>query len=563
MGVLDTTYTFTATDVVTSAKLNNVIDQTTFTATAITGTTLALLSGQLKVNTLGITSNELATNSVTPVKISVAGSTNNQVLTSNGTVASWQNTAAANFTNVKDFGAVGDGIVDDTTAIQNAFASGNSVFFPWGIYRCKDIVISGSKSAYCNGSIFKPAIGANWIFKLVGFRPQIFDAYFDGEEYVGNTGNIPIGLNNAGVIVGDNLLECELCVIQNCTWVNFAVCLIIGGNNTYSAAKGFITNCNFISYTQRGILLKKNALDFSFSNINIRSVLQIGTNGDIPKRGAIGFQHVGTATTSGKGGHLLNSVTCLNSEIGFQFTDSSLTTLQNCIGDGVAGAAYQISTTGSEHTDYIKFDNCFAGTAKIAYEITGTALKICVSNPTTIFSGVIPPWGGTDFFLTTGNYAVARDIHLQAGADLFVCGWFSDIYLNPFFAGTISFDSSDSLCVGADNVIGAGQTVYLTSGGNRNTEVLPFIAAKKGMIYGMHAQCGTASGAGQSFTYTSRVNSVDSGTNVVISGANVFAGSSNTITFFSQNDNVSIKLVTSGSAAQATHRVGLKVVYFG
>jgi len=71
MGVLDTTYTFTATDVVTSAKLNNVIDQTTFTSSAIaTGNnTLALSSGALKVNTLGITANELANDSVTTVKI--------------------------------------------------------------------------------------------------------------------------------------------------------------------------------------------------------------------------------------------------------------------------------------------------------------------------------------------------------------------------------------------------------------------------------------------------------------------------------------------------------------
>lgn len=72
MGVLDTTYTFTATDVVTSAKLNNVIDQTTFTSSAVaTGNTTLVVtaSGQLKVNTSGITSNELADNSVTTVKI--------------------------------------------------------------------------------------------------------------------------------------------------------------------------------------------------------------------------------------------------------------------------------------------------------------------------------------------------------------------------------------------------------------------------------------------------------------------------------------------------------------
>jgi hypothetical protein len=72
MGVLDTTYTFTATDVVTSAKLNNVIDQATFTSSAIaTGnTTLAVTaSGQLKVNTSGIGANELADDSVNTAKI--------------------------------------------------------------------------------------------------------------------------------------------------------------------------------------------------------------------------------------------------------------------------------------------------------------------------------------------------------------------------------------------------------------------------------------------------------------------------------------------------------------
>jgi len=70
MGVLDTTYTFTATDIVTSAKLNNVIDQTTFTSSAFSNTTLAInSSGQLRVNTSGITQLELADNSVITAKI--------------------------------------------------------------------------------------------------------------------------------------------------------------------------------------------------------------------------------------------------------------------------------------------------------------------------------------------------------------------------------------------------------------------------------------------------------------------------------------------------------------
>jgi len=76
MGVVNTTYTFSGTDTITSAKLNNIIDDTTFTSDAIQGTTLQVVSpGKLAVSAGGITSNELASGAVTQAKIAsnVAG----------------------------------------------------------------------------------------------------------------------------------------------------------------------------------------------------------------------------------------------------------------------------------------------------------------------------------------------------------------------------------------------------------------------------------------------------------------------------------------------------------
>jgi hypothetical protein len=71
MGVVNTTYTFSGTDTITSSKLNNIIDDTTFTSDAIQGTTLQVVSpGKLAVSAGGITSNELASQSVTPAKLS-------------------------------------------------------------------------------------------------------------------------------------------------------------------------------------------------------------------------------------------------------------------------------------------------------------------------------------------------------------------------------------------------------------------------------------------------------------------------------------------------------------
>ena len=87
MGAVDTTYTFTATDTITSAKMNNIIDQTTMTSSAIIGTTLEVASGQLKVRSQGITSNELGDNSVTTAKILDNNVTTAKILDANVTQA--------------------------------------------------------------------------------------------------------------------------------------------------------------------------------------------------------------------------------------------------------------------------------------------------------------------------------------------------------------------------------------------------------------------------------------------------------------------------------------------
>ena len=74
MGVVNTTYTFSGTDTITSSKLNNIIDDTTFTSDAIIGTTLAIASGKLKINSQGITSNEMGVGSVNPSATTFADS---------------------------------------------------------------------------------------------------------------------------------------------------------------------------------------------------------------------------------------------------------------------------------------------------------------------------------------------------------------------------------------------------------------------------------------------------------------------------------------------------------
>jgi hypothetical protein len=88
MGVVNTTYTFTSTDTITSAKMNNIIDETTFTGDAIQGTTLQVVSpGKLAVSAGGITSNELSSNSVVTAAITDSNVTTAKIADSNVTQA--------------------------------------------------------------------------------------------------------------------------------------------------------------------------------------------------------------------------------------------------------------------------------------------------------------------------------------------------------------------------------------------------------------------------------------------------------------------------------------------
>jgi len=110
MGAVNTTYTFEATDTITSTKMNNIIDQTTVTSDAILGTTLDVASGKLKVRSQGITSNELAANAVTTTTIANNSITTDKITDGVVTPAKLSNSDFGDFSVVS-----GDATIDDNT----------------------------------------------------------------------------------------------------------------------------------------------------------------------------------------------------------------------------------------------------------------------------------------------------------------------------------------------------------------------------------------------------------------------------------------------------------------
>lgn len=98
------------------------------------------------------------------------------------------------FISVKDFGATGDGVTDDTTAIQAAINSGRSLLFPTGNYRANNLVgFTNFQRFYAAGQavITKNANGP--LFSHSGIYIELNGLQFNGD-------------NSTPTFTGDNLV---------------------------------------------------------------------------------------------------------------------------------------------------------------------------------------------------------------------------------------------------------------------------------------------------------------------------------------------------------------------
>ena len=95
---------------------------------------------------------------------------------------------------VKDFGAVGNNVADDTAAIQAAINSGYSLVFPAGTYLCNNLTQSTSfQRFYANGSVNLTKNANGVLLSSTGNYVEFHGIQFIGTGFTGNnvesTGN--------------------------------------------------------------------------------------------------------------------------------------------------------------------------------------------------------------------------------------------------------------------------------------------------------------------------------------------------------------------------------------
>jgi hypothetical protein len=128
---------------------------------------------------------------------------------------------------VKDFGAVGDGITDDTEAIQAAIDSGKSIFFPEASYMASGLTVSTpGQVLYATGNtqIFKNAAGT--LITVSASFVEFNGLIFDGSNYAGD--NIVATGNNFRLINCASRFAADRAVLATGSRTQ-----IVGTNNIY------------------------------------------------------------------------------------------------------------------------------------------------------------------------------------------------------------------------------------------------------------------------------------------------------------------------------------------
>lgn len=173
-----------------------------------------------------------------PIAVSLEGSMAMPDFTASGSGAVTRTASdkLSDMVSVKDFGAVGDGLTDDTIAIQNALLASNSIYLPNGSYLITSVIeLTSSKSliGLGQGSVLKCQSNAFNAIEMNGKGITIHNIRIEGGDAAiklyGRTSECTQNIVSAVQIVGANvgiMLDGYTDTNKPCYWNSFNDVLI-------------------------------------------------------------------------------------------------------------------------------------------------------------------------------------------------------------------------------------------------------------------------------------------------------------------------------------------------
>ena len=193
-----------------------------------------------------------------------------------GAVATTVQSKLRETVSVKDFGAVGDGVTDDTTKIQAAFskvkATGGDLIFPPGIYKISGTIGCDTSNAsdFCDNvtitgygaTILADGTAALTALRLEGNNCHVRGLKFNSTRSLDHTVDpgplrtpYQVGIQIGGKLTGDRSVGnatylCSNVSVQDCEVVNFNLPIVLG-----RASFGRVEGCTVHDFTDTGILV--------------------------------------------------------------------------------------------------------------------------------------------------------------------------------------------------------------------------------------------------------------------------------------------------------------------
>jgi hypothetical protein len=316
-----------------------------------------------------------------------------------GAIATTVQAKLRQYVSVKDFGAVGDGIVDDTTAMQNAHNTGKLVLYPAGTYKF-------SKFSFSQGGMIGDGRG---ISRLVSTSTNSDNLI----TYTGTGGSTAVPMFKDFHVEATNTKTggAAIYVYPSSGELDY---LLIDGISTYNVPIGISLNqCNYgqlvnsviLNYTDTGIYYQNRfnyaAGDFLISNNHIGTGQATGNRYGIFQDSGGGLRITGNKILGGVVGFALSYSGSIASGplviVGNSIENQTATSISlSCASTGAYGG---ILITGNELG--VTKQGLLTDNSQKLTDLTFTGNYVYVN---TTVAGSLGIYANVDNFVVSGNY---------------------------------------------------------------------------------------------------------------------------------------------------------------